>query len=75
MAYNGLRMTSMLNKYTHCTNHYKHSVKSLSGRLSRAQVIADVDIFTVVHNVRKGQARDATVHRLLRAFSDLQIRG
>ena len=43
-------------------------------QLSRAQVIADVDNFTVVHNFRKGRARDATVHRLLRALFDLQRR-
>ena len=43
------------------------------GRLSRPQVIADVDNFTVAHNFRKGWSRDATVHRLLRAFFDLQM--
>ena len=48
--------------------------KEFPGRLSRAQVIADVDNFTVVHNFRKGRARDATVHSLLRALFDLQRR-
>ncbi|CAN0429763.1 unnamed protein product [Ascophyllum nodosum] len=48
--------------------------KEFPGRLARAQVIADVDNLTVVHNFRKGRARDATVHRLLRALFDLQMR-
>ena len=48
--------------------------KEFPDRLSRAQVIADVDNFTVVHNFRKGRARDATVHSLLRALFDLQRR-
>ena len=48
--------------------------KVFPGRLSRAQVIADVDKLTVVRNVWKGRARDATVHRLLRALFDLQMR-
>ena len=48
--------------------------KEFPGRLSRVQVIADVDNFTVVHNFRKGRARDATVHCLLRALFDLQRR-
>ena len=49
--------------------------KEFPGRLARAQVVADVDNLTVVHNFRKGRARDATVHRLLRAVFDLQMRG
>ena len=48
--------------------------KEFPGRLARAQVVADVDNLTVVHNFRKGRARDATVHRLLRALFDLQMR-
>ena len=48
--------------------------KEFPGRLSRAQVIADVDNFMVVHNIRKGRARDATVHRLLLALFGLLIR-
>ena len=48
--------------------------KEFPGRLARAQVVTDVDNLTVVHNVRKGRARDATVHRLLRALFDLQMR-
>ena len=37
-------------------------------------MIADVNKFTVVHNFWKGRAEDATVHRLLRARFDLQMR-
>ena len=37
-------------------------------------MIADADNFTVVHIFREGRARDATVHRLLRALFDLQMR-
>ena len=48
--------------------------KEFPCRLARAQVVADVDKLTVVHNFRKGRARDATVHRLLRALFDLQMR-
>ena len=48
--------------------------KEFPGRLARAQVVADVDNLMVVHNFRKGRARDATVHRLLRALFDLQMR-
>ena len=48
--------------------------KEFPGRLARAQVVADVDNLTVVHNFRKDWARDATVHRLLRAVFDLQMR-
>ena len=48
--------------------------KEFPGRLARAQVVADVDNLTVVHNFRKGRARDATFHRLLRALFDLQMR-
>ena len=48
--------------------------KEFPGRLSRAQVIADVSNFTVVHNFRKGRTTDVTVHRLLRALFDLQMR-
>ena len=38
------------------------------------QVIAGVDNFTVVHNVWKGRAKGATVHRLLRPLFDPQMR-
>ena len=38
------------------------------GRLSRAQVIADVNNSAAVHNVRKGQARVVAVHSLLHAL-------
>ena len=48
--------------------------KEFPGRLAGAQVVADVDNPTVVHNSRKVRARDATVHRLLRALFDLQMR-
>ena len=48
--------------------------KEFPGRLARAQVVADVDNLTVVHNFRKGRARDATVRRLLRALFDLQMK-
>ena len=47
--------------------------KEFPGRLSRAQVVADVDTFTVVHNFRKGRARNGTVHPLLCALIDLQM--
>ena len=48
--------------------------KAFSCRLSCTQVIADVDNFAAVHNVWKGRAKDATVHRLSRALFDPQMR-
>ena len=48
--------------------------KEFPGRLSRAQVVADVNNFTVVHYFKKGRARNATVHPLLCALIDLQMR-
>ena len=45
--------------------------KEFLGRLSHTQVNEDVDNFTAVHNFRRGRARDATVHSLLRALFDL----
>ena len=48
--------------------------KEYPGRLARAQVVADVDNLTVVHNFRKGRAKDTSVHRLLRALFDLKMR-
>ena len=45
--------------------------KEFPWRLSRAQII--VDNFTVVHNSRKGRARNTTIHRLLRALFNLKM--
>ena len=47
---------------------------ALPGRLSRVQVIINVDNFTTVHNVRKGRARDVALHTLLRALFKLWMR-
>ena len=44
------------------------------GRLSRAQGIADDGSANVAHTFSKGEARDASVHSLLRALLDLQMR-
>ena len=48
--------------------------KEFPGRLLRAQVVADVDSFTVVHNFRKDRARNGTVYPLLCTLVDLQMR-
>ena len=48
--------------------------KEFPGRLSRAQVAANVDNVTIVHNSKKGRARNATAHPLLYALIDLQMR-
>ena len=48
--------------------------KAFLGRLSHAQMAANADNSIVVQNVRNRRRKDATVHSLLRALFELQMR-